>query len=419
MRTLLLWPLQPPDVWILAIFALFGALLLLVIDMGVQAGPLAWLIVGLPQLGAWYGLLGLLSMTAGRRLVHFAEGRGEEPLGDGTNLNPYGSAKAFQLVLLLPMTLTFVSLPGTRPPLPGAIVGFVLLPLLWVGLTLEGSLRQALRPVVLWGLLRGVGPAWLVLGPLLSGATGALGYSLVNRSGLLVIALTCYGFFVANGLAGLLLYSRRGTLNHFVARSPETARGAEIAAREREIDRLFERLHRLCETDRLRQAYEELNRFQHEYAEDLREILHVRLQSFQHQELLLEHAVHYLEELVRHKQFVHGWALLKSCCERDALFRPMLGESLFALCANAPADDGPLVESLLRDFSRAYAGDPLVPNAQYRLAVLLMGWNRRREARQLLLDTGERFPAFAALPQYRQLADELHILPPKVGDSPS
>ncbi len=404
MTTLLLWPLRPPAAWILGLFVLLGWLLLAAIDLFDDMVPMARaLIIGF-ELPLWYLLLGSLCLAAQMRLLHHARGLTDEPIADETNLNPFGNGLAvrFFVLLAIPLGVLGWQAAAPSPAILGLLtVGFTLA---WLSLMLEASVREAFRPATLWRLGKGIGIGWVGMWVSVGGSVGYLTATLLWLHNPLHLAAAGYGFLIAHGIAGRLIWQRRNHLDLYVEKSPELAEGAAAAGRSAFLDRLLDDLHRLCGVGRVAEAHKQLAAYLQtsDSADD--ETVHQRLLRFTHQDLLLEHAVHYLGRLLENGKRQRAWALFKTCHAREPRFRPVDGEALLTLVGMAAAEDGPLVEALLTDFPDAYPDSHLIANARFRLARLMHeNWQRDDEAIAVLREIKAEHPAFAATEQFRSL----------------
>ena len=404
MITLLLWPLRPPAAWILGLFVLLGWLLLAADDLFDDMVPMARaLIIGF-ELPLWYLLLGSLCLAAQMRLLHHARGLTDEPIADETNLNPFGNGLAvrFFVLLAIPLGVLGWQAAAPSPAILGLLtVGFTLA---WSSLMLEASVREAFRQATLWRLGKGIGIGWVGMWVLVGGSVGYLMATLLWLHNPLHLAAAGYGFLIAHGIAGRLIWHRRNHLDLYVEKSPELAEGAEVAGRSAFLDRLLEDLHRLCGVGHVAEAHKQLASYLQtpDSADD--ETVHQRLLQFTHQDLLLEHAVHYLGRLLENGKRQRAWALFKTCHAREARFRPVDDEALLTLVGMAAPEDGPLVEALLADFPDAYPDSHLIANARFRLARLMHeDWQRDDEAIAVLREIKAEHPAFAATEQFRSL----------------
>ena len=404
MTTLLLWPLRPPAAWILGLFILLGWLLLAAVDLFDDLVPMALALIFGFELPLWYLLLGSLCLAAQMRLLHHARGLAHEPMADETNLNPFGNGLAFRFFVLLAIPLGVLQWQAAAPSPAIIALLAIVYPLPWLSLMLEASAREAFRPTNLWRLVKGVGIGWVGTCLLISGGVGYLMSTLLWLHNPFHLAAAGYGFLLAHGVAGRLLWGRRQHLDLYVKKSPELAQGAELAARNAELDRLMEDLHRLCGAGRVAEAHKRLESHLVTAGSAGDDAVHQRLLQFTHQDLLLEHAVHYLGRLLENGKRQQAWALFKSCHAREPRFRPLTDESLLTLVSQAAAEDGPLAEELLADFPDAYPDSHLIANARFRLARLMHeNWHRHDEAIAVLREIRATHPAFAATEQFRNL----------------
>jgi hypothetical protein len=94
-----------------------------------------------------------------------------------------------------------------------------------------------------------------------------------------------------------------------------------LAARNTELDRLLEDLHRQCSGGRVAEAYKQLESYLATSPSDADEVVHNRLLHFAHEDLLLEHAVHYLGRLLENGKRQRAWELFRTCHAREPRFR--------------------------------------------------------------------------------------------------
>ena len=239
-------------------------------------------------------------------------------------------------------------------------------------------MREAFRPTTLWRLVKGIGIGWAGTCLVISGGVGYLMSTLLWLHNPFHLAAAGYGFLLAQG--------------------------AELAARNTELDRLMEDVHRLCGVGRVTEAHKRLESHLATAGSAGDDAVHQRLLQFTHQDLLLEHAVHYLGRLLENGKRQQAWALFKNCHAREPRFRPLIDESLLTLVGQAAAEDGGLVEELLADFPDAYPDSHLIANARFRLARLMHeNWHRHDEAIAVLREIKAAYPAFAATEQFRSL----------------
>jgi len=183
-----------------------------------------------------------------------------------------------------------------------------------------------------------------------------------------VLVLATYGFLVAHGVTGRLLFAHRRALDLDTATSPEQEAAAAQLSQARMLEDLVEELHRLAATGRLRDAHERTERFLGERAVELDPLLHERLRAVQDPRLFLEHGVHYLERLAERDELGKAWAVCRDCLAVDTRFRPLTDQVLIDLTRAAGREDARLVEELLADFSRAYPDSELKSEAAFRRA---------------------------------------------------
>ena len=402
MITLLLWPFRAPAGWILGLFILLGWLLLAAIDLFDDLVPMALaLIIGF-ELPLWYLLLGSLCLAAQMRLLHHARGLDLEPMADETNLNPFGNGLAFRFFVLLAIPLGVLQWQAAAPSPAVIALLAIVFPLPWLSLMLEASVREAFRPTTLWRLVKGIGIGWAGTCLVISGGVGYLMSTLLWLHNPFHLAAAGYGFLLAHGLAGGC--SGVAVIIWICMWRKAPTAGAELAARNTELDRLMEDVHRLCGVGRVAEAHKRLESHLATAGSAGDDAVHQRLLQFTHQDLLLEHAVHYLGRLLEYGKRQQAWALFKNCHAREPRFRPLIDESLLTLVGQAAAEDGGLVEELLADFPDAYPDSHLIANARFRLARLMHeNWHRHDEAIAVLREIKAAYPAFAATEQFRSL----------------
>ena len=151
-----IWPLQPPGVILILVYALLGGLMLFFVDL-VRANTIATF--GVASLGtvAWYAMLGSLVNYAQKTLNHISRGLFGEPLDDETNLNPFQSALAFKgtITLIVPFATWIAA--GREPVVLEVLIPALFFPLFWLNVALNGSLFGSFHPKRMYQLVTGLG----------------------------------------------------------------------------------------------------------------------------------------------------------------------------------------------------------------------------------------------------------------------
>jgi hypothetical protein len=402
MSTLFLHPFRAPAIWLLLAWTLIGRFLVLLIDMFVGNAPMAVALAIGFLLPVWYLLIGSLSIYAQKHLLHVARGLGDEPIPQITDLNPFKDSLAAQLCLLLLIPLSVIATFGPQLTAGQAVLPALIFPLLWLGVMLEGSLAEGLHPASLWRIISGLNVFYLAAAALLSGCIGVFFYSLVYWHDLFVFAATGYLYLFCHGLAGKILYWRRGPLYLHTERSPEQDHARELAGRHAALNQLFDELQQLCNTGRVVAAHDKLVRHIDGAFEEMDPIVHERLLGFQDKRLTLQHAVYYLGRLLAADKRPKAWALFKTCVEMDDRFRPLEDSALLELTGAAPREDTLLVDEVLSDFATAYPDSQLIAAVKFRRARILVELLGRVETgHELIREIAQTHPEFAAEQRYR------------------
>jgi hypothetical protein len=345
-----------------------GRFAVMAVDIFIEYQPLAVALAVGFMAPVWYLIIGALCIFAHKHLLHVARGLDDEPIEQITDLNPFQDSLALQCCLLLLIPLALIGSLGADLTLAQVIVPALIFPLLWMGVMLEGSLSEGLHPANLWRIVVGLNVFYPLAAAIISACVGLLLYTTLYWHDIFVFAGVGYLFLLGHGLAGKILYWRRGPLFLRTERSPGQLHAAEAAARYETLDQLLGELHQLCNTGRLTQAYELLDAHIDGDYEEMDPIIHERLLEFQHQRLTLRHAAHYIERLFQADRRAKAWTLLKSCVELDDGFRPIDGVTLFELTGVAGREDALLIDQLLSDFSSIYPQNELIATAKFRRA---------------------------------------------------
>ncbi len=395
-----LWPLKLPGVLLIAFYALIGWFFLFLIDFYFVIEPLSrWLSIGF-SLPGWYLLTASLALYAQKMLTHVSRGLFGRPMQQETNVNPFQSAMALKLGILMAIVFGVIVLIGETPTLAEVLIPALIFPLLWLGVAMQESLFGfRLRHVI--RLLAGLGYTYPLVAVLLSGSVGYMAYLIRWDHSLLAMFASAYGFLLANALTGGLLYWRRAELNLDTDQSVEQVRTQEVHAESVKFGQLFHELNTHCANGNLGTAFDELKSFMSEHTEVTDSVMHERLLGFQDMRLTLLHAVHYLQRMVDRGENRKAWALLKSCLAIDDRFRPLSDSSLLTLTRATGADDAGLVNILLEDFEVCYPDSEHIASAKFRRArVCIELLSDRNTGIMLIEEIGTDYPEFAATDQY-------------------
>lgn len=357
------WPLRPTPLFAVAAF------LLVAVAFTAWAGMNFWAGVLVVTMGSvvWYAVLGGLSIYARKMLTQAAQGLFDERIDSETEINPFHGGNALQLCAT--HLIVFVLLYYAGPELgPLLILPALVLPLIWTGIMLDDAFFGYLAPARAGQLLGGLGPYYLLAVCLISGSLGYLHFSLQYASSFLNLLLSPLAFLYGNLLFGVILYHRRHELDLQTMKSPEQALAEEVALEQKRIDKLFHDVHTHMNAGNHAHA---IRIIEEEVATDpisLDPLMHERLQVYQNEQLLLEHAVRYLGRLVSREESRKAWALMKECLELEPRFRPPNDEVLLTLTRSAGREDAGIVNTLLADFPDAYPDSPLIADALFRRA---------------------------------------------------
>ncbi len=396
----LTWPFKAPAYWLLVLWTIVGGLLAKMVGW-YDAYPVA---VGGAigfSLAAWYGLFGMLAVYGQRLLLHEARGLEDAPIPDVSDVNPFTHGACLGYAFMFLVAVVIVYSVGDRPNWLVVGSAAVLLSLPWLGVNLEGSISDGLRPSTLQRLIKGLkfdlgGHAVLTLiGP------GSMAYAIKFNS-IVFFALAGYLFLVSQAAMGRLLYHRRAQLDLFTERSPEQLLEFERAEEQHRLDELFNELNAICKTGRVQEAYQRLDEFMRDSYTTLDPQFHERLLLFQDKRLTLEHGVRYLQRLLDRKETKQAWQVFKACLEHDDRFRPFTDEAFIKATRGAGTQDAAQIAELLADFDRAYPDSHLAANAKFRRArVLIELLDDESQGREVLAEIKTEHAEFAQGPLFR------------------
>lgn len=357
----------------------------------------------------WYAILGFLVSFGLKQLNHLARGLSAERIDQETDLNPFQNPLAFKgtVALLIPLA-SWVAFGRDATAIelfiPAALFAFV-----YLSVALEESFFAGLHPSRIMKVLTGLGIWNLAVMLFLSVTAGYMFYVIIWQHNILLFFLSAYAFVVGNMLTGLVLFARRNQLILHTEKSPEQERAQEIIAEAESMDRLFEVLHRLCDSGNLRKAYKQLEEYIAEASHDIDPQVHRRLLNFQDKRLTLEHSVHYLERLVQCGEPKKAWAILLESLSIDNRFRPLSDQTLLDLTHAAEKDDAREVSLVLADFATIYPESQLVPHALFRRARVVLELLRDTTlGTELLREITNQHPEFAATPDYQDYTKRLN-----------
>lgn len=404
-----IWPLQPPGVILILVYALLGGLMLFFIDL-VRANTIATYVVASFGTVAWYALFGSLVNYAQKTLNHISRGLFGEPLDDETNLNPFQSALAFRgtITLIVPFATWIAA--GREPSVLEMLIPALFFPLFWLNVALNGSLFGSFHPKRIYQLVTGLGGQYLLIVLLVSGGAGYFAYVTLWQHNIILLFLAAYAFLLSSMLAGQLLFMRRNHLDLHTEKSPEQERGHDELARVDEINRLFNELHRLCVSGNLTKANDRLTAYIGSNTHELDPVIHQRLLEFHDKRLTLEHAARYMQRLADRGEKKKAWALLKECLSRDRQFRPHSDQALLDLTRAAEKDDAAIVNQVLANFAETYPHSKQIPDALFRRArVVTELLGDATNGRQLLQDISQAYPQFADTDEFQRYAKRLNL----------
>ena len=397
------WPLRTTPLFAVAAYLLVSGVFTFWASMNFWTGVLV-VAMGSP---VWYAVLGGLSIYARKMINQSAQGLFDEPMDSETEINPFHGGNALQLcvVHLAVFVLFFYSGPEANPLL---LIPAMLVPFIWTGIMLDDDASSYLQPARAAQLLTGLGPYFLVVVLLISGSLGYLHYSLLHASNLFNLLLSPLCFLYGNLLFGVVLYHRRHELDLQTTKSPEQTLAEEVAAEQRRIDKLIHDVHTHVNAGSHGHA---IRLIEEEVARDpvnMDPLMHERLQEYQNENLLLEHAVRYLTRLIERDENRKAWALMKECLDREPRFRPPDDQVLLQLTRSAGREDAGIVNTLLEDFPGAYPDSHLIPDAMFRRARICIELLRDGETGvELLKQIAHDYPEFARSEAFRRYRDRL------------
>ncbi len=389
-------------------FTLIGRLLVFFLDL-IGEGIFAKIVVGGLGTLVWYAILGFLVSYGLKQLAHLSNGLFTERIDQETDLNPFQNPLAFKgtATLLIPLACWIAF--GRDASVVELFIPAALFPLIYIGVALEESFLAALQPNRIIKMLTGLGIWYLAVMLFLSVTAGYMLYVMIWQHNILLFFFSAYAFAVGNMLTGMVLFERRNQLILQTEKSPEQERAQAIIAEAESMDRLFEVLHRLCDSGNLGKAHRQLDEYIMEASDDIDPQVHRRLLNFHDKRLTLEHAVHYLDRLVARGEPKKAWAILLESLTIDEKFRPLSDQTLLDLTHVAEHDDAREVSLVLADFAATYPDSKLIPDALFRRARVVLELLRDSAAgNELLREIASQHPEFAATPQYRDYAKRLN-----------
>ncbi|MCZ6853529.1 MAG: hypothetical protein O7G86_06375, partial [Gammaproteobacteria bacterium] len=396
-----LWPLRLTGLLLILAYTVAGWFFLFFVDFYSEIEPLTRrLTIGF-SLPGWYLITASLALYAHKMLTHVSRGLYGERMQQETNVNPFQSFMALKLWILMMVVFGVVLAMGKTPPLGLSLILAFIFPVLWLTVVMQESLA-GFHYQNIPRLLGGLGYTYPLVAVLLSGSVGYMAYLILWNHSILAMFASAYGFLLAHGITGALLFWRRAELNLEVDQSAERARMREIDAESVKFSQLFHELNRHCTNGNLGAAFDELQSFMGEETEELDPIMHERLLGFQDMHLTLLHAVHYLQRMVDRGENRKAWALLKSCLEIDDRFRPLTDNTLLTLTHATGPEDAGLVNVLLEDFHTCYPDSENIGSAKFRRArVCIELLNDKKTGTALINEIASDYPEFAATDQYR------------------
>ena len=398
---ILTWPFKAPAYWLLLAWTLVGGLLAKIVGW-YDAYPVA---VGGAigfSLAAWYGIFGMLAVHGQRLLLHEARGLEDAPIPDVSDVNPFTHGACLGYALLFLTAIVIVYTVGDNPNWLVVGIAALVLSVLWLGVNLQGSISDGLKPTTVRRLIKGLkfdlaGHALLVFIGL-----GGVAYAIKFNS-ILFFGAAGYLFLVCQAAIGRLLYYRRVELDLFTERSPEQHLDEELAEEQHRQDELFNELNTICTTGRIQEAHQLLDEYIRDRYTTLDPQMHRRLLLFQDKRLTLEHGVRYLQRLLDRKETRSAWEVFKTCLQHDDRFRPFTDEAFIKVTRGADKQDAEQVAELLADFDRAYPESHLAANAKFRHArVLIELLDEEPRGREILNDIEATHQEFAQRHAFRK-----------------
>ncbi len=334
-------------------------------------------------LTSWYLVAGGLSLAARALFLHVSAGVWEESL-PRFSLNPFADSIALEMTALIAIAVAgWIFIDSLL--LSGLLVT-MLLPWAAISMRLEDGAFQGLKPSALLSTVTGLGPVCIPAFGLIGGAHVLMATTLTRWADFLNVALCGYVFLLAHALAGWLAFQKRDALSLITLDSPEQQVAFENQTRDKALDAVLSRAHRLCSVHRLSEAMALVDTHICEDYEALDPVVHKRLQQFHHPELLLEHAVHYLDRLIANRRGPRAWTLLNECLEREPRFRARSDSTHFAAIMAAEPNDVSCLLPLLERFHEDYPGSAHAAELDIHHAWVLSEWlNRNDESRQIIM----------------------------------
>ncbi len=405
---ILIRPLQLPGIVLILAFTLLGRVLVFFLDL-IGEGIFAKIVVGGLGTLVWYAILGFLVSYGLKQMTHLSAGLFTERIDQETDLNPFQNTLAFKgtMTLLIPLACWIAF--GRDATILELFIPAALFPFIYLSIALEESFFAGLHPNRIMKVLAGLGIWYLAVMLFLSVTAGYMLYVIIWQHNILLFFLSAYAFVVGNMFTGLVLFARRNQLILHTEKSPEQEHAQAIIAEAESMDRLFEVLHRLCDSGSLAKAYKQLDEYIADAIDDIDPQVHRRLLDFHDKRLTLEHSVHYLERLALRGEPKKAWAILLESLAIDEMFRPLSDQTLLDLTHAAEKDDAREVSQVLANFAATYPDSKLIPDALFRRARVVLELLRdTTRGTQLLREIASQHPEFAATPQYQDYAKQLN-----------
>jgi hypothetical protein len=221
---------------------LFVAMSSLLLGLVLGAGNFVAMLMGL-----WMTLIVLVWLTryAFRMIDDIANGVREAPVAEVELANPIGDARPWvHPALAATLSLLHWSMPQL-PVTPTLIASALLFPPSIAASAMTGRARDALNPVAVAGVVRGLGP-WLAVVALSTAACVALAVAAARLLdvGIVLVATLELLLLLAYACIGGVVYHRRIELGFAARISPERRDEVAAQARERELQQLLDDLYR-------------------------------------------------------------------------------------------------------------------------------------------------------------------------------
>jgi hypothetical protein len=221
---------------------LFVALSSLLLGLVLGAGNFVAQLMGL-----WMTLIVLVWLTryAFRMIDDIANGVREAPVAEVELTNPIGDARPWVHPALAAALSLFHWMTPELPVTPTLVAAALLFPPSIAASAMTGRARDALNPLAVAGVMRGLGP-WLAVVGLSTAACVALAVVAVRllNPGIILVATLELLLLLAYACIGGVVYHRRIELGFAARLSPERRDEVAVHARARELQQLLDDLYR-------------------------------------------------------------------------------------------------------------------------------------------------------------------------------